>query len=96
MILSRRTYKARRKEYFDKLRLVQALGIALVLGLLWWKSSINTEAGLRDQVISMALFISCCNIKLLITTFVAGWFSILHLYILDIFMHFCSSLCLSI
>ncbi|KAG2394797.1 hypothetical protein LR48_Vigan09g093300 [Vigna angularis] len=50
MILSRRTYKARRKEYFDKLRLFQALGIALVLGLLWWKSSINTEAGLRDQV----------------------------------------------
>ncbi|PNX93035.1 ABC transporter G family member 26-like protein [Trifolium pratense] len=31
-------------------RLVQALGIALLLGLLWWKSSINTEAELRDQV----------------------------------------------
>ncbi|KAK7305280.1 hypothetical protein VNO77_43183 [Canavalia gladiata] len=50
MILSRRTFKARCKDYFDKLRLVQALGIALLLGLLWWKSSINTEAQLRDQV----------------------------------------------
>ncbi|KAL9319944.1 hypothetical protein ACSQ67_011783 [Phaseolus vulgaris] len=50
VILSRRTYRARRKDYFDKLRLVQALGIALLLGLLWWKSSTNTEAGLRDQV----------------------------------------------
>ncbi|XP_057431702.1 ABC transporter G family member 26-like [Lotus japonicus] len=50
MILSRRTFKARCKDYFDKLRLVQALGLALLLGLLWWKSSTNTEAQLRDQV----------------------------------------------
>ncbi|KAE9591052.1 hypothetical protein Lal_00021505 [Lupinus albus] len=50
MILSRRTFKARCKDYFDKLRLVQALGVALLLGLLWWKSSTNTEAQLRDQV----------------------------------------------
>ncbi|CAL0309738.1 unnamed protein product [Lupinus luteus] len=49
MILSRRTFKARCKDYFDKLRLVQALGVALLLGLLWWKSSTNTEAQLRDQ-----------------------------------------------
>ncbi|KAG4920682.1 hypothetical protein JHK84_049529 [Glycine max] len=49
-ILSRRTFKIRCKDYFDKLRLVQALGIALLLGLLWWKSSTNTEAQLRDQV----------------------------------------------
>ncbi|XP_020232821.1 ABC transporter G family member 26 isoform X2 [Cajanus cajan] len=50
VILSRRTFRARCKDYFDKLRLVQALGIALLLGLLWWKSSTNTEAQLRDQV----------------------------------------------
>ncbi|KAG5002123.1 hypothetical protein JHK87_023195 [Glycine soja] len=49
VILSRRTFKIRCKDYFDKLRLVQALGIALLLGLLWWKSSTNTEAQLRDQ-----------------------------------------------
>ncbi|RHN58045.1 putative polar-amino-acid-transporting ATPase [Medicago truncatula] len=49
-ILYKRTYRARFKEYFDILRLVQALGIALLLGLLWWKSSTNTEAQLRDQV----------------------------------------------
>ncbi|XP_004498150.1 ABC transporter G family member 26-like [Cicer arietinum] len=50
VILSKRTYRARCKDYFDKLRLVQALGVALLLGLLWWKSSTNTEAQLRDQV----------------------------------------------
>ncbi|KAL2332853.1 hypothetical protein Fmac_014066 [Flemingia macrophylla] len=50
VILSRRTFRARCKDYFDKIRLVQALGIALLLGLLWWKSSTNTEAQLRDQV----------------------------------------------
>ncbi|KAK7301895.1 hypothetical protein RJT34_12772 [Clitoria ternatea] len=50
VILSRRTFKARCKDYFDKLRLVQAIGVALLLGLLWWKSSTNTEAQLRDQV----------------------------------------------
>ncbi|WJX60438.1 ABC transporter G member 26 [Trifolium repens] len=49
-ILYKRTFKARCMEYFDILRLVQALGIALLLGLLWWKSTINTEVQLRDQV----------------------------------------------
>ncbi|KAF7815999.1 ABC transporter G family member 26 [Senna tora] len=50
MILCKRTFRARCKDYFDKVRLVQALGVALLLGLLWWKSSTNTEAQLRDQV----------------------------------------------
>ncbi|WJX37406.1 ABC transporter G member 26 [Trifolium repens] len=50
VILSRRTFKARSKDYLDKLRLFQAIGVALMLGLLWWKSSTNTEAQLRDQV----------------------------------------------
>ncbi|KAK7299912.1 hypothetical protein RJT34_10741 [Clitoria ternatea] len=50
IILYKRTFRARCKDYFDKLRLVQAVGIALLLGLLWWKSSTNTEAQVRDQV----------------------------------------------
>ncbi|MED6219790.1 ABC transporter G member 26 [Stylosanthes scabra] len=50
IILYKRTFTARCKDYFDKLRLIQALGIAIILGLLWWKSSTNTEAQLRDQV----------------------------------------------
>ncbi|XP_058744995.1 ABC transporter G family member 26-like [Vicia villosa] len=50
IILYKRTFRARCKDYFDILRLVQAVGIALLLGLLWWKSSIDTEAQLRDQV----------------------------------------------
>lgn len=50
MILSKRTYRERCSDYFDKLRLVQATGVAVLLGLLWWKSNIDTEAQLRDQV----------------------------------------------
>lgn len=50
VILSKRTFIERWRDYFDKLRLVQALGVALLLGLLWWKSKYGTEAQLRDQV----------------------------------------------
>ncbi|KAE8098899.1 hypothetical protein FH972_016927 [Carpinus fangiana] len=50
MILLRRTFRERCTDYFDKLRLVQALGVAVLLGLLWWKSNIDTEAHLRDQI----------------------------------------------
>ncbi|QHN90934.1 ABC transporter G family member [Arachis hypogaea] len=50
IILYKRTFTARCKDYFDKFRLIQALGIAIILGLLWWKSSTNTEAQLRDQI----------------------------------------------
>lgn len=49
-ILFKRTFKERWRDYFDKLRLVQAIGVALLLGLLWWKSKNGTEAQLRDQV----------------------------------------------
>lgn len=49
-ILFKRTFKERWRDYFDKLRLLQALGVALLLGLLWWKSKCETEAQLRDQV----------------------------------------------
>nr|GMC74472.1 ABC transporter G family member 26 [Ipomoea batatas] len=50
LILSKRTYKERCRDYFDKLRLFQALGVAILLGLLWWKSVTATEAQLRDQI----------------------------------------------
>ncbi|CAI0378408.1 unnamed protein product [Linum tenue] len=49
-IIYKRTFKERCRDYFDKLRLVQALGIAVLLGLLWWKSQTATEAQLRDQI----------------------------------------------
>ncbi|CAK9145081.1 unnamed protein product [Ilex paraguariensis] len=50
MILCKRTFKERWRDYFDKLRLAQALGVAVLLGLLWWKSDTKTEAQLRDQI----------------------------------------------
>ncbi|RVX14884.1 ABC transporter G family member 26 [Vitis vinifera] len=50
LILTRRTFRERCRDYFDKLRLVQALGVAVLLGLLWWKSKTGTEAQLRDQI----------------------------------------------
>ncbi|KAH7544568.1 hypothetical protein JRO89_XS15G0186200 [Xanthoceras sorbifolium] len=50
ILIELRTFKERCRDYFDKLRLVQALGIAVLLGLLWWKSQTGTEAQLRDQV----------------------------------------------
>ncbi|KAL9366786.1 hypothetical protein Peur_037985 [Populus x canadensis] len=49
-IMYKRTFRERCRDYFDKLRLVQALGVAVLLGLLWWKSKTGTEAQLRDQV----------------------------------------------
>ncbi|KAK1404946.1 ABC transporter domain-containing protein [Heracleum sosnowskyi] len=50
IILSKRTYRERYKDYFDVLRLAQALGVAVLLGLLWLNSSTSTEAHLRDQI----------------------------------------------
>lgn len=49
-IVFRRTFKERWRDYFDLIRLIQAFGVAILLGLLWWKSSAETEAKLRDQV----------------------------------------------
>lgn len=49
MVLSKRTFRMRYREYFDVFRLVQALGVSVLLGLLWWKSNPSTEAQLRDQ-----------------------------------------------
>uniref|UniRef100_A0A165YYB7 ABC transporter domain-containing protein n=1 Tax=Daucus carota subsp. sativus TaxID=79200 RepID=A0A165YYB7_DAUCS len=59
-ILSKRTYRERYRDYFDVLRLAQALGVAVLLGLLWWKSSIDTEALLRDQAILIGLMFYIC------------------------------------
>ncbi|KAL6839469.1 hypothetical protein ACP4OV_030739 [Aristida adscensionis] len=49
-VLSRRTFRERAADYLDKMRLAQAVGVALLLGLLWWKSRTGDEAELRDQV----------------------------------------------
>jgi hypothetical protein len=49
-VLSRRTLRERAADYLDKMRLAQAVGVALLLGLLWWKSKTGNEAQLRDQV----------------------------------------------
>ncbi|KAL3525271.1 hypothetical protein ACH5RR_013643 [Cinchona calisaya] len=49
-ILLKRTYRERCRDYFDTIRLIQALLIAILLGLLWWKSNYKTEAQLRDQI----------------------------------------------
>ncbi|KAK6149432.1 hypothetical protein DH2020_016957 [Rehmannia glutinosa] len=49
-ILFKRTFKERWRDYFDHLRLIQSFGVAVLLGLLWWKSNTATEAQLRDQI----------------------------------------------
>ncbi|KAJ4767266.1 ABC transporter-like protein [Rhynchospora pubera] len=50
MILSKRSFRERSGDYLDKLRILQAVGVAALLGLLWWNSQIGTEAQLRDQI----------------------------------------------
>uniref|UniRef100_A0A0D9WRY9 ABC transporter domain-containing protein n=1 Tax=Leersia perrieri TaxID=77586 RepID=A0A0D9WRY9_9ORYZ len=50
VVLSRRTFRERAADYLDKMRLAQAVGVALLLGLLWWKSQTSNEAQLRDQL----------------------------------------------
>eukprot|EP00250_Pteridium_aquilinum_P007828 c17471_g1_i1 orf=114-2393(+) len=50
LVLSNRMFRERLGDYFDSLRLSQAVGVAILLGLLWWQSKIETEAQLRDQV----------------------------------------------
>ncbi|KAL8142157.1 hypothetical protein V2J09_015189 [Rumex salicifolius] len=49
-ILLKRTYVNRKRDYFDKLRIFQAFGVAMLLGLLWWRSNSSNEAHLRDQI----------------------------------------------
>lgn len=63
-ILFKRTFKERRRDYFDQLRLIQSFGVAVLLGLLWWKSSFATEAQLRDQVKEKYKLTSCSSLSL--------------------------------
>lgn len=51
IMVSKRTFRERSRDYLDKLRFAQTIGVAILLGLLWWKSKIGTEAQLRDQVV---------------------------------------------
>lgn len=94
-IVSKRTFKERSKDYFDKLRLLQAVGVALLLGLLWWKSKIDTEPQLRDQV-SVSVFLhqlTTIESKSLSKQLLfADWFIVLHLHILDIIITLWSSI----
>ncbi|KAG0452023.1 hypothetical protein HPP92_026181 [Vanilla planifolia] len=49
-VISKRTFKERYMDYLDMLKIFQSIGVAGLLGLLWWKSRIGTEAQLKDQV----------------------------------------------
>ncbi|MQM10697.1 hypothetical protein Taro_043595 [Colocasia esculenta] len=53
VIIWKRTFRERRRDYWDVVRLLQAVGVAVLLGLLWWRSKIGTEAQLRDQAPGM-------------------------------------------
>lgn len=110
MIISKRTYRERRRDYYDKLRLVQSIGVAVLLGLLWWKSSAATEAQLRDQVTFVLQIFdpilhyiylgNMCVISGWISQInsliILGWSAFLHLHILDIFITIWSSICFSL
>ena len=48
--------KERHHEYLSFLRIAQVFLIALILGLLWWQSNIDTPKGLQDQVKLIYLF----------------------------------------
>ena len=63
LVLSKRTFRERVRDYMDILRLFQAIGVAVLLGLLWWKSRVKNEAQLRDQVDMN--FLSTCHGSLL-------------------------------
>ena len=55
-ILFVRGLKERRHEYLSFLRIAQVFLTALILGLLWWQSNIDTPKGLQDQVKLINLF----------------------------------------
>lgn len=48
-ILFIRGLKERRHEFLSWLRFVQCIAISLIVGCLWWRSKIQTEAQLSDQ-----------------------------------------------
>lgn len=98
MILFKRTFRERCRDYFDKLRLVQAVGVAVLLGLLWWKSKTDTEAQLRDQVnfSDAGVIKSNQTYKHPNINSSAGRLNVLHLHFLDIFINFWSCIRVSI
>ncbi|KAG0624484.1 hypothetical protein M758_3G251200 [Ceratodon purpureus] len=49
LILFKRTWTERRKDYFNVLKFVQAIGVAVLLGLLWWQGKLETNANIQDQ-----------------------------------------------
>ncbi|MCO5584800.1 hypothetical protein L7F22_038732 [Adiantum nelumboides] len=49
-VLYVRGLRERRHEYLSCLRILQVLASALIIGCLWWRSSIQTERQLADQV----------------------------------------------
>ncbi|CAL9096005.1 unnamed protein product [Musa acuminata var. zebrina] len=56
-ILFWRGLNERRHDYLSWMRITQVLAIAVILGLLWWKSSSTTTRGIEDQA-GLLFFIS--------------------------------------
>ncbi|KAH9556799.1 hypothetical protein CY35_07G049200 [Sphagnum magellanicum] len=52
LILFKRTFNERRVDYFSSLKILQAIGVAVLLGLLWWRSKTQTNADIQDQATS--------------------------------------------
>ncbi|CAK9231345.1 unnamed protein product [Sphagnum troendelagicum] len=50
LILFKRTFNERRVDYFSSLKILQAIGVAVLLGLLWWRSKTQTNADIQDQL----------------------------------------------
>ncbi|KAK6940008.1 ABC transporter family G domain [Dillenia turbinata] len=49
LVLIRRGFKERRHEYFSKVRIIQVISTAVIVGLLWWHSDASSSKGLQDQ-----------------------------------------------
>lgn len=103
-VLLKRTFKERCRDYFDYLRIIQATVVAILLGLLWWKSNTTTEAHLRDQVrvtpsfslYVLARLLCLSTDELTILTAISDRFNVLHLHLLDIDINIWGSLRLPI
>ena len=57
LVLSKRTFRERVRDYMDFLRLFQAIGVSILLGLLWLRSKVENEAQLRDQVFAKSFYL---------------------------------------
>lgn len=57
-VLLRRGFKERRHEYFSTLRITQVIITALIAGLLWWPSDVQSPNRVADQASNiMPLFL---------------------------------------